>query len=108
MTVRDDLQPPGGWPDVHLTRSEIQTQALGHIDNTTERYIPISQVRERLLSDEAVEAMARSTWNVNGRVKGMRDWGPDFPRDRDVWMEEARRDLEAALAAAAFPDKEGE
>lgn len=55
--------------------------------------------REQLLSDEAIEALARSTWNVNGRLKGEPDWGPSFPRDRDTWMDEARRDLTAALDA---------
>ena len=57
---------------------------------------------------EAIEALARSTWNVNGRLKGDPDWGPNYPHDRDTWIEEARRDLSAAYPhlLAAFKQNE--
>lgn len=67
-------------------------------DPPVRRY-SVEEVRELLLGRGA-EAAARSTWNVNGRLKGERDWGPDFPRDRATWIEEATRDLDAALTAA--------
>jgi hypothetical protein len=46
---------------------------------------------------EAIEALARSTWEVNGRLKGQADWSASFPPDRQTWIDEARRDLDAAL-----------
>lgn len=74
--------------------NELLAHLLTTNDPAKETY-----TREQLESDEAVEALARSTWNVNGRLKGEPDWGPNFPRDRSTWMDEARRDLTAALDA---------
>jgi|SRR6185369_13244192 len=65
---------------------ESQTHAI-------QIYIPLSA----LLSDEVVEALAQSTWNVNGRLKGEPDWSTSYPHDRDTWMAEARRDLQAII-----------
>jgi hypothetical protein len=58
-----------------------------------EKSVPISA----LLSAAAIEALARSAWNVNGRLKGDPDWSNTYPHDRDTWMAEARRDLEAVV-----------
>lgn len=45
------------WPEVHLTRSEISSQVMTHMDNLTERYVPECQVAEL---EAALESAALS------------------------------------------------
>lgn len=78
------------WPEVHLTRAEIGSQVMTHIDNLTERYLPISSVREKLLSDEAIAAAGEAALKEHS-----------FRPYRYI----TRTELQAALAAA-FPEEE--
>lgn len=105
------------WPELKLARYRGGEKVwIDHGPESesaeTETYVPLQQAREdwerELLSDEAVEASARSTWNINGRLKGDPDWSSKYPPDRDTWMDEARRDLQAALAATKEPNQGGE
>lgn len=106
----ESVQEDRDWPEVIWVA--VDQDGVSEIywgdeepEEGARRYVPEAHYREkleaRLLSDEAVEALARSSWRVNGRIKGDPDWNPHWPSDRDrkAWMEEARRDLGAVLAA---------
>lgn len=92
------------WPEFDIGWSEeirMWTFA-GKGETKTERYLPISQVAERLLSDEAVEAAGRAVFRADRDAAGQ-------PKNADIPLTDMERDsLRPALAAlaAAFLQEE--
>ena len=68
------------------------------------RVVPLSEVRETLLGEEAVEAVAECRWYQ--RFIG-EPWSEADPKRREECMTEARRYLEMAQSAA-FPSTDSE
>lgn len=94
------------WKD---TRSEdaIWTAAisLGVVPASaqleTETYLPASKVRERLLSDEVVEAAAEATYKLVEGAGAWVPWDSLSDSERRYWIDGARAGHAAALAG--FP-----
>lgn len=93
------------WPEIELTRqkapgSRLRIAAFKQAPGfERETYVPVSTLaafKERLLSDEAVEAFARRTW-PGSQVKV--EWDDLDADDRQAEMSMARDGFEAALAS---------
>lgn len=99
------------WPKTKLTLNrseEVQIAPEGMVESLTETYLPITQIRARLLDPKLVEEVAHASFDedeiesADGWDQRIREWRSVDEETRQSYRVAVKTDLEAALEAAGF------